>query len=106
MTDLRSELDEAWDHVATLTKALTGLSGGGSEFFIYRRGHFIADAPLCVARVRARERVLHDQLQRLAREKRDAVTEAERLSALIHLHEERDAQTEAEAERGWPGAAA
>lgn len=70
LAPLQAELAEAWEHVATLTKALTGLSGGGSEFFIRRRDRYIADAPFCLERVRDRERILHDQLKRLARELR------------------------------------
>jgi hypothetical protein len=37
---------------ASLTKALTGLTRGGSEYFIRKGDRFVADIPACVAYVR------------------------------------------------------
>lgn len=71
--ELRAELSDAWSHVHELTKALTGLTCGGSEFFIKRRGYYIADIPACVDWVRRRERIAHEQIVKLTVARKEAV---------------------------------
>lgn len=47
---------ELLEENAALTKALTGLTCGGSEFFIRKGDRYVADIPACVGYVqRARE---------------------------------------------------
>ena len=47
------------EEVADLTKALTGLTCGGSEFFIRRGERFVADIPACVEWVRRSKQDAH-----------------------------------------------
>jgi len=49
-------LDELTAESAALTKALTGLTCGGSEFFVRKGDRYVADIPACVGYVkRARD---------------------------------------------------
>jgi len=48
--------------IADLTKALTGLTCGGSEFFSRKGDRFVADIPACVNWVNQRNRDAHNRL--------------------------------------------
>lgn len=65
---VKTELEEAWNYVHQLTVALTGLTCGGSEFFIRRRGRYIADVKECVDYVRRRDQDAHERTVKLMRE--------------------------------------
>lgn len=52
IAELTRKLDEARADRQTLTKALTGLTCSGSEFFIRRGDECVADAEACVAWIR------------------------------------------------------
>jgi hypothetical protein len=53
--DLRRQLAEADDWIREATKAITGLTPGGSEYFGRRvRNVYRADLPFCVQRIRER----------------------------------------------------
>lgn len=51
--------EEAERDAHELTKALTGLTVGGSEFFIRKRGRYLADIPACVQHIRERDQRNH-----------------------------------------------
>ena len=75
---------------AELTKALTGLTASGSEFFVRKGDRYVADANACVEYVRRRQRTQHDYIvkatkaQRAAEVERDeALADAERFRALM-----------------------
>lgn len=57
---LKAQLEAAEQDVHELTKALTGLTVGGSEFFVRKRGRYVADIKFCVEHVRDRERRQHN----------------------------------------------
>lgn len=67
-----SELEEARREVDELTKALTGLTCGGSEFFIRKGDRYVADIDACVAWVRRSKQDAH-------RRTVEAIIEAKRL---------------------------
>lgn len=53
--DLRRQLAEADDWIREATKAITGLTCGGSEYFTRRvRDVYRADLPFCVQHIRER----------------------------------------------------
>ena len=60
-----SEAEAAWGYVNELTKALTHITGGGSEFFIRRHGHYMADTRACIERVRLRDKNAHERIVEL-----------------------------------------
>jgi len=53
------ERDEALKESAELTKALTGLTCGGSEFFVRKGERYVADIPACVNWVRRSKEDAH-----------------------------------------------
>lgn len=61
--------------VHELTKALTGLTCGGSEFFSRRGERFVADIPACVEYVRRSQRDYHERTLRFAERARKAEDE-------------------------------
>lgn len=77
-----AEAEEAWGYVHELTKALTNLTCGGSEFFIRRRGRYIADAKACVEWVRRRDSNAHQRIV-------EAITRAQKAEAALALGEAR-----------------
>jgi len=56
-----SERDALLAEIADLTKALTGLTCGGSEFFSRKGDRYVADISACVAWVRRRDRNAHNR---------------------------------------------
>lgn len=55
--ELRRERDEARAYAHEATKAITGLTPGGSEYFgkqLWKGGDYTADLPFCVERIRER----------------------------------------------------
>ena len=55
--ELRRERDEARAYAHEATKAITGLTPGGSEYFgkqLWKGGDYTADIPFCVERIRER----------------------------------------------------
>lgn len=63
--DLVAENTRLRAYALDVTKALTGLSGGGSENFAGEDfGMFKADIPFCVEKIRARETRLRDMWQK------------------------------------------
>lgn len=60
------------DEIAALTKALTGLTCGGSEFFIRKGDRYVADIPACVEYVRRFEQGQHEYILKLSRQLQDA----------------------------------
>lgn len=70
---------------AALTKALTGLTCGGSEFFIRKGDRFVADIDACVAWVKRRDTAAHERWRSVATQLQDAKAEIRRLnSALVY----------------------
>lgn len=68
------------DEIGALTKALTGLTCGGSEFFIRKGDRYLADIPACIAWVRRGREDSHKNLVRALSERnaaRSALSEAE-----------------------------
>jgi hypothetical protein len=61
--------------VHELTKALTGLTCGGSEFFSRRGERYVADIPACVEYVRRAQRDYHARTLRFAERARKAEDE-------------------------------
>lgn len=62
LTELRAERErrvEVEAESADLTKALTGLTRQGSEFFVRKGDRYVADIPVCVADVRERFQHAH-----------------------------------------------
>jgi len=57
---------------ADLTKALTGLTCGGSEFFIRKGDRYVADIDACVAWVRRRDSNAHERWRSAASKLLDA----------------------------------
>lgn len=89
--ELERERDEFAAYALAVTKTLTGLTAGGSEYFAGRIGDFYkADLPFCAQRIRERTENLHgiiiqfcDEAKK-AREERDAaLAEIERLKLQI-----------------------
>lgn len=58
--DVERLLAEAEADVHELTKALTGLTCNGSEFFVEKRGRHVADAAACVEYVKRRNTANHN----------------------------------------------
>lgn len=53
--ELEAERDRLRDYASAASKALTGLTPGGSEYFSGKIGDlYVADIPLCVAHIRKR----------------------------------------------------
>jgi hypothetical protein len=66
---------------AELTKALTGLTCGGSEFFIRKGDRFVADIPACVEWVRRAKMDAHKrsvEAMRETKELRETLTRMEK----------------------------
>jgi hypothetical protein len=61
---------------AELTKALTGLTCGGSEFFVRRGERYVADVKACVEYVRESQRKCHERWANAERKARDAEARA------------------------------
>lgn len=85
---LAAAREEAEQDAHELTKALTGLVGGGSEMFVRKRERFLADIPHCVGRLRERsqnaeQRALNETLRAKAAEEQVGTLLAE-----LHLLEE------------------
>lgn len=59
VTALAASRDAADQDAHELTKALTGLVGGGSEMFVQKRGRFLANIRYCVERIRDRDQRNH-----------------------------------------------
>lgn len=57
---------------AALTKALTGLTCGGSEFFVRKGDRYVADIDACVAWVRRRDSNAHERWRSVATDLQDA----------------------------------
>lgn len=78
----RSEALEA--ECADLTKALTGLTCGGSEFFIRKGDRLVADVDACVAWVRRAKDEAYRRSIEAIRERKVAEKRAEVLEAVLH----------------------
>lgn len=70
--EVERELEDAWTHVHELTKALTGLTCSGSEFFLCRHGRYVADIPACLEYINRQREVAHDRAKRLVKIEREA----------------------------------
>lgn len=69
---LEAENAALLDEIGALTKALTGLTCGGSEFFIRKGERYVADIPACVAWVRRAKEDSHKNLVRTIKERNEA----------------------------------
>ncbi len=79
---VRGERDELLNESADLTKALTGLTCGGSEFFVRKGDRYVADIAACVNWVRRAKQDAHRMVveavkARKAAEDRQALTQGE-----------------------------
>jgi Lar family restriction alleviation protein len=73
-----SELEALRKFAHEATIAITGLTGGGSEFFGKRVGDiYLADLPFCVKRIRETRESLFEAMKESKREARDARSKAE-----------------------------
>jgi hypothetical protein len=73
-----SELEALRKFAHEATIAITGLTGGGSEFFGKRVGDiYLADLPFCVKQIRETREGLFDAMKEAKREARDARSKAE-----------------------------
>lgn len=70
---------------AELTKALTGLTVSGSEFFVRKGDRYVADANACVEYVRRRQRTQHDYIVKATKAQRALEVENEKLRAALGL---------------------
>ena len=61
LADALAEVEALKAESAELTRALTGLTCGGSEFFIRKGGRYVADIKACVDWVRRRDRDAHNR---------------------------------------------
>lgn len=68
---------------AELTKALTGLTANGSEFFVRRGDRYVADVKACVEYVRARQRDQHNYIIKAITARQAAEAENEKLRASL-----------------------
>lgn len=85
--DLERRVAELEAESAELTKALTGLTCGGSEFFLRKGTRYVADIPACVAWIERRDRDAHNRYL-AERQKASAAPEMkEALEALISVME-------------------
>lgn len=76
---LMAQIEALKAESAELTKALTGLTCGGSEFFIRRDGRNVADIKACVDWVQRRDRDAHGRHVAAVYKLRDA----EKVSAIM-----------------------
>lgn len=74
--EVASLLSQLTEENEQLTKAMTGLTCGGSEFFVRRGGRFVADAEACVSWVRRTRQDAHKRT--VAALRRATKAEAER----------------------------
>lgn len=73
MTDTKTaEVVDLLDEIAALTKALTGLTCSGSEFFIRKGDRYTADVPACVDYVRKTREMQHRIIVREITARREA----------------------------------
>jgi hypothetical protein len=89
------ERDEALKECADLTKALTGLTRQGSEFFVRKGDRFTADIPACIADVRRRYEAEHAHVLSALR-----TGDKERARALSSEAREKEMVEALEASRG------
>ncbi|MCJ2009762.1 hypothetical protein, partial [Methylobacterium sp. J-092] len=80
ITAAEARAEEAEKDRTALTKALTGLTWGGSEFFTRRGEDFIANAKACVENVRARMETRQRALIREADRRNVAEADRDRLA--------------------------
>lgn len=81
--DMKAERDALILESAELTKALTNLTCGGSEFFIRKNGRYVADIPACVDWVRRRDTSAHEHIVREVRRTKAAEAALARLLAAL-----------------------
>jgi hypothetical protein len=87
---VEAERDELRTYAHEATKAITGLTIGGSEYFGKKIGEiYTADLPLCVQRIRDRDERSHARLLKAVAERKAAERERdEALSALAARDED------------------
>lgn len=75
---------------ADLTKALTGLTCGGSEFFIRKGKRYVADIPACVEWVRRRDTKAGERIIKLTTERQAVEAERDELQRTFEIRWEAD----------------
>jgi hypothetical protein len=81
---LRLQLSAMEDYALEVTKAITGLSGGGSEMFSGKIGGiFKADLDKCVQVIRDRHAKTHDILVKAVKEKNAAISASTEILACL-----------------------
>lgn len=83
LTASQAEVERLTQESADLTKALTGLTRQGSEFFIRVGKRFVADIPACVQDVRERMQRAQQSAVNFAHDKHAAEARATRAEALV-----------------------
>lgn len=84
IAELERERDILADHCRKMTKALTHLAGGGSEFFIRSKvsdPEFVADVDACVSRIREIRQHLNESMVDAIRAHRQVLNELGKLTA-------------------------
>lgn len=74
-----AEQDELLNEISALTKALTGLTCGGSEFFCRKGDRYVADVKACVEYVQRTRRDAHERWLSEAKQRRSLIEENERM---------------------------
>lgn len=74
---VEAELAAERAYTAEATKAITNLTGGGSENFIRRGDRYLADLPFCVQRIRDRFTSYHEMLLKAVCERKAAEAAAQ-----------------------------
>lgn len=74
-----AEQDELLNEISALTKALTGLTCGGSEFFCRKGDRYVADVKACVEYVQRTSRDAHERWLSEAKQRRSLIEENERM---------------------------
>jgi hypothetical protein len=64
-------------HARAMTKALTGLTANGSEFFVRIGESYYADIDACVTYIRERQTIAHTALAEAIKERKAALSRAE-----------------------------
>lgn len=83
LVEAEKEILRLKDENAELTKALTGLTCGGSEFFVRKGDRYVADIDACVSWVRRAKEDAHRRALDAIKARQASVVENEKLRAAL-----------------------